>query len=153
MKNSGEFKLGKIPPCPILSVPLCRQTDQTIIYLCYVYLSVHPSISKTPAFHRVRLKLSLFLTSGSPVSACTDDKSWSRPSPTCVTACTYPGTAYGGIIDKVSFFIYFINIKKWQYFWRWSFTMRLEKLWDSLAAMVSNYQVNKNTIYHCTMET
>ena len=48
------------------------------------------------------------------MSACTDDKSWSRPSPTCVTACTYPGTAYGGIIDKVkhvSFFIFFVNIK------------------------------------------
>ena len=45
-----------------------------------------------------------YMMSGSPVSACTDTSSWSRPPPRCVTACTYPGTARAGIIDKVKFY-------------------------------------------------
>jgi len=45
-----------------------------------------------------------FMMQGSPVSACTDSSSWSRPPPRCVTACTYPGTTSGGIIDKVKFY-------------------------------------------------
>ena len=40
--------------------------------------------------------------SGSPVAACTHTRAWSRPAPSCLTACTYPGTAHGGMVDKVT---------------------------------------------------
>ena len=47
-----------------------------------------------------------YMMSGSPVAACTHTRAWSRPAPACVTACTYPGTAQGGLIDKVTVDIY-----------------------------------------------
>ena len=45
-----------------------------------------------------------YMMVGSPVSACTEDKTWSLPPPQCVTACTYPGTSPGANIDVVKFY-------------------------------------------------
>ena len=45
-----------------------------------------------------------FMMTGSPVSACTLDKTWSLPPPQCVTACTYPGTQPGANIQVVKFY-------------------------------------------------
>ena len=45
-----------------------------------------------------------FMMQGSPVTSCTEDKSWSNNSPECVTACTYPGVPKGGYIDKIQFY-------------------------------------------------
>ena len=42
-----------------------------------------------------------FMMVGSAVTACTELSSWSRPPPSCVTACTYPGTLAGARLDKV----------------------------------------------------
>lgn len=45
-----------------------------------------------------------YMMVGSPVTACTKDKTWSLPAPQCVTACTYPGTSSGANIDVVKFY-------------------------------------------------
>ena len=36
-----------------------------------------------------------FMMKGHPVAGCQEDGQWSRESPQCVKACTYPGTTIG----------------------------------------------------------
>jgi len=45
-----------------------------------------------------------FMMVGESVSACIGKGTWSSPSPTCVTACTYPGTPPGGYLDNIQFY-------------------------------------------------
>ena len=45
-----------------------------------------------------------FMMQGDGVAACTEDSLWTNTTPTCITACTYPGTSPGASLDVVQFY-------------------------------------------------
>ncbi|XP_037078630.1 sushi, von Willebrand factor type A, EGF and pentraxin domain-containing protein 1-like [Pollicipes pollicipes] len=45
-----------------------------------------------------------FMMEGQPIVECLENRKWSREIPTCVQACTYPGSTIGGTISKVKFY-------------------------------------------------
>ncbi|XP_073987217.1 hig-anchoring scaffold protein isoform X2 [Rhodnius prolixus] len=44
-----------------------------------------------------------FMMSGQPIIACQENGRWSGPTPSCVRACSYPGTVISGSISSVKF--------------------------------------------------
>ncbi|CAB4068031.1 unnamed protein product [Lepeophtheirus salmonis] len=45
-----------------------------------------------------------YMMEGQPVSRCNERGDWSNLAPTCVRACTYPGSVIGGTISDVKFY-------------------------------------------------
>ncbi|QQP37640.1 Uncharacterized protein FKW44_017976 [Caligus rogercresseyi] len=45
-----------------------------------------------------------YMMEGQPVLRCGESGQWSNTDPTCVRACTYPGSVIGGTISDVKFF-------------------------------------------------
>ena len=99
-QQSGHWSLGITPPTcqPIL----CLSPD----------VPLHGSIhSQYPGQHSYRVGDLVqfhcntgYILQGFAVTACQENKTWSRESPKCKTACTYPGTPQGGTIDRVNFY-------------------------------------------------
>ena len=45
-----------------------------------------------------------FMMQGYGETSCTEEAVWSNTTPTCITACTYPGTSQGASLDVVQFY-------------------------------------------------
>ena len=99
--HSGHWAgIGNIPPTcqPILCLP-----PPTPLH-GYIH-SQYPGQQSFKVGEIMRFHCNLgYMLQGPTVTACTEDKTWSQKSPLCVTACTYPGTTKGGLIDKVKFY-------------------------------------------------